>query len=115
MKTLLLIPIILLTLAGCREDGVGSSTGFVKYEVEADGCVIKYVDNPKGYNFFIAKCPGASETITNQRPTGKSSTTDVTVTTNEVASLKERLRVAEAREAALGKLTEDERKALGIK
>jgi hypothetical protein len=115
MKTLLLIPIALLVLSGCRQDGTGSNTGFVKYEVEADGCIVKYVDNPRGYNFFIAKCPAESQTITNQRPSGKSSTTDVTVVTREVEVLKERLKLAQARESALGKLSAEERAALGVK
>lgn len=115
MKKLLLIPITLLVLAGCSRDDRDTTTGYVKYEVVADGCTVKYVENPKGYNFFIAKCPAESQVITHQRASGKTTTTEVTVVTSEVESLKQQLKVAEAKKAALDKLTEEERQALGIK
>lgn len=108
MKYLILLCVALL--AGCRDE---SSPAFVKYEVEAEGCLIKYVDNPKGYNFFIAKCPAESVTVTNQRPSGKSSTTDVTVTTKE--NLRRQLEIVEAKEKALAKLTDEEKNILGVK
>jgi hypothetical protein len=102
-------------LSGCRDDGRDPNTAFVKYEVQAEDCTVKYVDNPRGYNFFIAKCPGASTTITHQRASGKSTTTEVTVVTDEVESLKQKLKEAEARKAALSKLSEEDKKILGVK
>ena len=115
MKTLYTFLIVAVMLTGCGVDNRDPNTGFVKYEVEADGCAVKYVDNPRGYNFFIAKCPGASTTITHQRASGKSTTTEVTVVTDEVDSLKQKLKEAEARKAALSKLSDEDKKVLGIK
>lgn len=108
MKYLVLFAI--LFLAGCRDD---NSSAFVKYEVEAEGCLVKYVDNPRGYNFFIAKCPAESQVITHQRASGKSTTTEVTVMTKE--NLRRQLEIVEAKEKALSKLSSEEKELLGVK
>lgn len=102
-------------LVGCHNNNGDTNTAFVKYEVEADGCTVKYVDNPRGYNFFIAKCPAESQAITYQRPSGKTSATDVTITTKEVESLEQKLAEVKAKQAALNKLTPEDKKLLGIK
>lgn len=117
MKTLytFLVVALVVMLSGCGEDTRDRNTGYVKYEVTADDCLVKYVDNPRGYNFFIAKCPGNSTTITHQRASGKTTTTEVTVIADEVDSLKQKLKDAEARKAALSKLSDEDRKVLGIK
>lgn len=109
MRYLILIGILLLT--GCRNNSTDNA--FVKYEVEAEGCLVKYIDNPKGYNFFIAKCPAESETITHQRASGKSTTTEVTVVTS--VELRKQLAEVEAKEKALAKLSGEEKKLLGVK
>lgn len=109
MKYLILIGMFLL--AGCRDENPGNA--FVKYEIEAEGCLVKYIDNPRGYNFFIAKCPADSQVITHQRPSGKSSVTDATVITKE--NLRKQLEIVEAKEKALSKLSNEEKELLGVK
>lgn len=123
MKTLrplgLVICAVLLTtsalLSGCRDDGPNSNIGYVKYEIAVDGCQVKYVDNPRGSNFFVARCPGESVTTTHIQQNGKSHTTVPVVTTQEVDDLKKKLAEAQAKQAALDKLTPEDRKLLGIK
>ena len=114
MKLVLLFAGVLL-LAGCKEDGRDTSIGYVKYDIAVDGCQVKYVDNPKGANFFIAKCPGESVTTTHIQQNGKTQTTIPVVSTQEVDDLKKRLAEAEAKQAALNKLTPEDKKLLGIK
>jgi hypothetical protein len=97
-------------IAGCSDQQQRNREPVVQYEVEAEGCVVKYIDNPKGYNFFIAKCPAASEVTTHSR--GKSGP-GVTVVTSE--NLRKQLAEVEAKERALAKLSADERKLLGLK
>lgn len=117
MKTLytFLIVAFATMLTGCQDDTRDQTKGYIKYELEADGCVVKYVDNPRGYNFFIAKCPGASSTITHQRSSGKTTTTEVTVVTDDADVLRQKLKEIEARKAALSKLSDEDKKVLGIK
>jgi len=109
MKYLILFG--LLMLAGCNENR-DRTTGTAEYEVQAEGCTVKYIDNPKGYNFFIAKCPAESETTTYRRPSGKSSYPTATIVTTE--DLRKQLEIAEAKEKALSKLTDNEKKLLGV-
>jgi hypothetical protein len=118
-KTGLLICLALVAtsalLTGCNENR-DRTTGIAEYEVQAEGCTVKYIDNPKGYNFFIAKCPAASETTTYQRPQGKGSVPTATVTTGPSASeISWQLEVAQARARALDKLTDLDKRMLGIK
>ena len=112
MKYILLFAAVLFLLSGCNESR-DRTTGFAEYEVQAEGCTVKYIDNPKGYNFFIAKCPAASETTTYLRPQGKSSVPTATVMTSE--TLRTQLAEVEAKEKALAKLTIQEKVLLGIK
>lgn len=114
MKLVLLFAGVLL-LAGCRVEDRDPNIGYVKYEVTVDGCQVKFVDNPRGSNFFIAKCPGESVTTTHIQQNGKSQTTIPVVTTQEVDDLKKRLADAEAKQTALSKLSPEDKKALGIK
>ena len=103
-------------LTACNQDQPRDpNIGYVKYDVTVDGCKVKYVDNPRGSNFFIAKCPGESVTTTHQQQNGKSQTTIPVVTTQEVDDLKKKLADAEAKQAALNKLSPEDKKALGIK
>ena len=102
-------------LAGCNENR-DRTIGNVEYEIKADGCTVKAIDNPKGPNFFIAKCPAASETTTYQHQQGKSSHPLATVTTGPSASeISWQLEVAQARARALDKLSDLDKRMLGIK
>lgn len=115
-KTGLLICLALVAtsalLTGCNENR-DRTVGVADYELKAEDCVVKYIDNPRGHNFFIAKCPAASETITYQRPQGKGSVPTATVMTSE--SLRKQLAEIEAKEKALAKLSVQEKVLLGIK
>lgn len=113
MKRILLLSAVLVMLAGCKEDNRDRNVGVADYEIQAEGCTVKYIDNPKGYNFFIAKCPAESETVTYRRQSGKTQYTTATVVTSE--SLRKQLSEVEAKEAALAKLSPEDKKALGIK
>jgi len=114
-KTGLLICLALVSasalLTGCNENR-DRTVGNVEYEIKADGCTVKAIDNPKGPNFFIAKCPAASETTTYQHQQGKVTHPLATVATTD--NLRKQLEIAEAKERALSKLTDDEKKLLGV-
>jgi len=112
MKYMLLLGAIVFLLSGCNENR-DRTVGVADYELKAEDCVVKYIDNPRGHNFFIAKCPAASETITYQRPQGKGSVPTATVMTSE--SLRMQLAEVEAKEKALAKLSVQEKVLLGIK
>lgn len=102
-------------LSGCKEENRDRNVGTADYELQAEGCTVKHIDNPKGYNFFIAKCPAESETISWQKPSGKTSYTTATVVTKEAQKLRDQLEIAEAKEKALNKLSDVEKRLLGIK
>jgi len=112
MKYILLLTAVVFLLSGCNENR-DRTTGIADYELKAEDCVVKYIDNPRGHNFFIAKCPAASETISWQQQQGKSSYTTATVVTSE--SLRIKLAEVEAKEKALAKLSVQEKVLLGIK
>jgi hypothetical protein len=111
MKYIFLFIAVMFLLSGCNENR-DRTTGIADYEIKAEDCVVKYIDNPKGYNFFIAKCPAASETLTYQRPQGKGSVPTATVITS--TDLRKQLAEVEAKEKALLKLTDEEKKLLGV-
>jgi hypothetical protein len=82
-----------------------------------DGCIIKFVN--RGYasnSFFMASCPGAVTTTNNYTTrNGKTTTTHRRTTiTKEIEKLQSELKDVSEKEAALVKLTTQERKALGI-
>ena len=78
-----------------------------------DGCEVKYIDNPHGPNFYIARC---GDTITNtwQRQNGRSQITEATINVNSETELRKRLAEIETRNKALAKLSDAEKKALGL-
>jgi hypothetical protein len=123
MRTLnkrgLLICLVLVAgstlLTACGNESPGSRLPYVRYEIVADGCTVKAIENPKGANFFIAKCPAESTTTTHIQQNGKSSTTIPVVTTQEVEDLEKKLADVKAKQAALSKLSPEDKKALGIK
>lgn len=85
----------------------------IKRVHQIDGCEVKWVDNPYGANFYIARC---GETVTNtwQRQSGKTQITEATINVNSEAELRKRLAEIEARNKALSKLSAEEKKALGL-
>ena len=113
MKYVLLLAAVVFLLSGCKEDNRDRNVGLADYELQAEGCTVKHIDNPRGYNFFIAKCPAESETLSWQQQSGKTSYTTATVVTKE--SLRKQLGEIEAKEKALAKLSDEEKKLLGVK
>jgi hypothetical protein len=115
MKYLALI-FMALTLTGCGDSDPNAPKPMlaVKKVHQIDGCEVKYVDNPYGPNFYIARC---GETVTNtwQRQSGKTQVTEATINVNSEAELRKRLAEIEARNKALAKLSDAEQKALGLK
>lgn len=111
----LLIACAALALTACGGENQGPRNPYVRYEIEADGCTVKAIENPRGSNFFIAKCPAASNTVTHTQQNGKSQTTIPVVTTQEVEDLEKKLADIKAKQAALSKLSPEDKKALGIK
>lgn len=109
MKYILLIGVSLL--AGCSNDpNSPRNQVYSNYEIEAEGCIVKYINNPKGMDFFIAKCPAESETITTKRAKRAPEATVITST-----DLRKQLSEVEAKEKALAKLSDEEKKLLGVK
>jgi hypothetical protein len=86
--------------------------------VEVDGCIISEIYNPRGRNFFIAKCSGDSVTVTTPNNSGKVNAQVPTVTVSpsieDIEKLKKQLAVAEAKERAMSKLTSEECKLLNL-
>jgi hypothetical protein len=112
MKYIFLFIAVMFLLSGCNENR-DRTVGVADYEIKAEDCVVKFIDNPRGYNFFIAKCPAESETTTYRRPSGKSTVPLATVVTSD--DLRKQLAEVEAKEKALSKLTDEEKKLLGVK
>jgi uncharacterized lipoprotein YehR (DUF1307 family) len=111
----LIVMIVSLSLLACGDPDPNAPKPVptVKKTLTVDGCEVKYVDNPYGPNFYIARC---GDTVTNtwQRQSGKSSITEATVNVNSEAELRKRLAEIEAKNKALAKLSADEKKALGL-
>ena len=84
---------------------------------EFDGCEVKFVD--RGYesnSFYIAKCGNTTTTTRHWRETrGKSQVNrSSTVITQEIESLQEEKKKVEMTEKAMSKLSDEEKKALGL-
>lgn len=86
----------------------------VRNTFEADGCQIKYIDPPNMPNFYIARC-GNTTTTTWKQQQGKSTTTYGSVTVESADDLRKRLAEVEARDKAMAKLSDEDKRALGIK
>lgn len=104
-----LIPLCVFSLAliGCSPSET-PRVASVRYAIDVDGCTVKYIDNPHGNNFYIAKCPAESETVSLFRGKGGA------VGSISTTELRQQLMDAEAKEKALSKLTPQEKQLLGI-
>lgn len=114
MKKILSI-CLLLGLTACGSDpNEPKPKPEVRREFEIDGCNIKYVVHPSLPNFYIARC-GNTVTNTYQRQSGKSNITEATINVDSEELLRKRLAEIEAKNKALAKLSDAEKKALGLK
>lgn len=112
MKKIAIISAVLL-LTACNEQSP-SRLPEVRKTFEVEGCQVKYIDPPGTPNFYIARC-GNTTTTTWQQQNGKSTTTYGAINVESSDDLRKRLAEVEAREKALSKLTDEEKKALGVK
>lgn len=89
----------------------------IKQVGEFEGCKVKFVDRGYAvYSFYIANCQDASVMTRNYSERVGKYTQDrrSTVILKDIDALKTELGEAQTKEAALGKLTTEERKALGV-
>lgn len=118
MRTFKLIgalAVVVLTVSGCFQADPNAPKPVPKIiaTVEVDGCEVKYIDNPHYPNFYIARC---DNTVTNtwQRRSGKATITEATINVDVEADLRKQLAEIEARNKALKKLSDEDKKLLGI-
>lgn len=101
-----------MLLGGCSER---SGEVYVKNTLEVDGCTVKTVNNPRGYDFYIAQC-GATTTTTGFVQSGRITVPQTVITApNDVDYCKKVNETEKARLSALSKLSPEDKKALGIK
>lgn len=115
MKKILIIPIVLLALAGC-EGSEGNPV--IKNIGVFQGCEVSYVD--RGYSsnsFYIATC--TDSVVTTGQTGGKHNRLVANVQNLSGLSQHEKDLIAknrdEARQSALSKLTDEEKTVLGVK
>ena len=109
-KYLAIIAALCISLTGC-----GYETTSETKEAEVSGCeIFRLKLKGESYPIFLAKCKDTA-TIT-YNTGGKSNHRGVTVTTIEkdTAELEQMRAELEKRKAALGKLSDEEKKVLGL-
>jgi hypothetical protein len=115
-RTAIIATLGALLLVGCGEQEAALlAKPEVIYIGQFDGCDVKYIN--RGYqinSFYLASCVGATTTTMQYTEKSGKSTNYRTITTinKEINSLEAEKRAMEAREAALNKLTPEERNAL---
>lgn len=109
-KLSILTAMLMLTACGAE----GARDPIVKHTFEVDGCQVKYVDPPNLPNFYIARC-GNTSTTTWRQQQGKTTTTYGAINVESADELRKRLDEVEARDKALSKLSDADKKALGLK
>lgn len=112
MRKLIILSVAVL-LTACNEQGVAREPE-IRKTFEVDGCQVKYIDPPSLPNFYIARC-GNTTTTTWKQQQGKTSTTYGAINVESADDLRRRLAEVEARDKALAKLTDEEKRALGVK
>lgn len=116
MKRIVLIGLAVLVLTGCKDEDALMKNPEIQSIGEFNGCQVQYVN--RGYasnSFYIANC-GNANAVTWMQPSGKSQIQRSVITINgEIEKLQNEKAAIETKEKALGKLTPEEKKALGIK
>lgn len=118
--TLALAALAVFALSGCEKDEKYNNPQVNPLSAEVDGCVVKYVN--RGHisdSFYIARCPGLSDTVAITGQTGgkyNNLLTSITRTETEAerAAREQAERLAARKNAALSKLTAEERRVLGL-
>lgn len=115
IKLLSVLALVTLMTSGCSpsDPNAPKPTPKIIATVEVDGCEVKYIDNPQYPNFYIARC-GNTVTNTWQRRSGKTTITEASINVNSEEELRRRLAEVEARNKALKKLSDEDKKLLGV-
>lgn len=106
----------ILSLSGCQDD-VLKANPEVTQITDIEGCTVKYVNRGDRIDsFFIATCQGATTVSSNytQRVGKASVVRQSTVITKQIDDLQAELNITAAKEAAISKLSVEERKLLGF-
>jgi hypothetical protein len=114
MKYFLLVLALMLSACSESDPNAPQRQPVIKKTFDVDGCEVKYVEHPYLPNFYIARC-GNTVTETWQRRAGKATYTEATVNVNSEEELRNRLTELETRKKALNKLSDEEKKVLGVK
>lgn len=118
--TLALAAVAVFALAGCEKDEKYENPQVKPLSAEVDGCVVKYVNRGQlSDSFYIARCPGSSDTVTTTSQTGGKYNNLITAVTRteteaERVAREQAERLAAQKKSALSKLTAEERRALGL-
>jgi uncharacterized protein YcfL len=123
MRNKVIFGVIALMLVGCGERTAEQANAMISnpdinFVGVYDGCEVKFVD--RGYqikSFYIAKC-GNTNTVTQNHNEQSGKTTVFrrsTVITQEIEKLQAEKAVAETKEKALAKLSNEEKSLLGVK
>lgn len=101
----------IMLLGGCSEAGVYSTSydDIIKKEKALSGCSVYSVSNGNGSNIIIVRCPNSTTSTTY-----KSGKTTQTTVVAELENLNAQIEELSLKRNALEKLTEEEKKALGI-
>lgn len=123
MKYILLFAAVVFLLSGCSQRTDEQAQAMltnpeINFVGVYDGCEVKYVD--RGYqvrSFFIAKCGNTTTTTRNySEQSGKTTVfRRSTVITQEIEKLEAEKAAALTKENALSKLSDEEKKLLGVK
>lgn len=113
-KILILSSLLVLTACGAGDPNAPKPQPVVKKTFEVDGCEVKFVEHPSLPNFYIARC-GKTVTETWQHRSGKTTQTKATINVDSADELRNQLKAVEARDKALAKLSDEEKKLLGVK
>lgn len=123
MKYILFLAAIVFALTGCggrtSEQAQAMITNpDINFVGVYDGCEVKFID--RGYHdksFYIAKCGDTTTLTRNYTEKQGKSTVDrrSTVITQEIEKLQKEKATAETKEKALSKLSDEEKKLLGVK
>jgi hypothetical protein len=123
MKYILLLTSVVFLLSGCGGRTTEQAQAMltnpdINFVGVYEGCEVKFID--RGFHdrsFYIAKC-GDTATLTNNytEKQGKSTVNRrSTVITQEIEKLQKEKSIVETKEKALSKLSDEEKKLLGVK
>lgn len=114
MKTTLLL-FSLLLLSACSE-GTRSITKEIKLPDNLKDCSVDRIDESGMPTLFVTRCPNSSTSTTasGKHPVTTTLIEDAEETRRDIESLQEELKLKQLKLQALEKLSEEEKRALGL-